>query len=162
MISGSIICGTSIGSSGGSDISAVKSIHSAGQCSIMCGSAGGDGHIVGKRSQCDGSASDGNLTAGSTSGITESASLTTGSAGGVSGGCAGVGVGGGGCGGGGGGGVGGGVECYRYTYIELNQYIALHKCLLYIHHSLIIYIYRDAHTINIIEVKGIRCCLSWM
>ena len=88
MISGSIISGNSIGSTGGI---AVKSVLSAGQCSITCGSAGGDGLIVEKRSQCDGSASDGNLTA---SGF----SFSTGSAGGVGGG----GV-GGGCGGGGGG-----------------------------------------------------------
>ena len=117
MISGSIICGNSIGSTGGIDIIAVKSILSAGKCSITCGSAGGDGLIV-ERSQCDGSASDGNLTAGSTSCIsfiTESASLTTGSAGGVGGGCGVGGVGGvgggGGCGGGGVGGVGVGGGC---------------------------------------------------
>ena len=110
MINSSIICGNSIGSTRSSDISAVKSILSTGNCSITCGSAGGDRLIV-ERSQCDESVSDGNLTAGSASGIsliTKSASLTTGSASGVGGGC---GVGGvGGCGGvsvgGGGGGVG--------------------------------------------------------
>ena len=49
-----------------------------GQCSITCGSAGGDGLIV-ERCQCDGSSSDGNLTA---SGF----SFSTGNAGGVGGG----------------------------------------------------------------------------
>ena len=103
MISGSIFCG--IGSTGGSAIIALKSILNAGndcKCSITCGSAGGDGLMVGKRSQCDGSASDSNLTTGSASGsslISESAScssLTTGNADGVGCGC--DGSGGGGCG----------------------------------------------------------------
>ena len=110
MISGSIICGNNTGSTRGSDIIAGKSIHSAGQCSITCGSAGGDGLIV-ERSQCDESASDGNLTAGSASGIsliTESAScssLTTGNSDGIGYGCGGGGCAGdvGGCAGGGGG-----------------------------------------------------------
>ena len=91
MISVSIICGNSIGKDGGrgSDITVERSILGARndcKCSIMCGSAGGDGLIVGKRSQCDGSDSDGNLTVGSASGssfISESAGcsyLTTGNA----------------------------------------------------------------------------------
>ena len=74
-VSGFIICGNSIESTRNSDMTAVRSILSAGNDCITCGIPGG-GLIVGRRSQCDGSASDGNLTVGSASG----SSLMTGGA----------------------------------------------------------------------------------
>ena len=54
------------------------------------------------------------------------------------------------------------LQIYQSIYIALNQYIALYMCLFYIHHSLINNIEMHTPLNNMfIEVKGIRCYLSW-